>query len=563
MNFLKLNLISILFLHSLNLLAEAKNDDPEDTRVKYESQIHDRFNGVLKKILPEKTFSLVVNVQLSVEKIDVLIAKKIKKQESQDDKTTKSRPGFETPLTIPESRDADSLSEEDFAVENEIKLESVEFFLVLDKTLPESLQTLAKNAITSKMAKNFETKASLRTEVSDLLAYDPILTGSYWSNFLQKNLLQLLYLLIGFILILALFFFKLNRRKNALKPEESSTPKEFSPPKNQEKEVTIEETLENLRRSILIAYKKDNASLRSFIKGLNEKNIKIIAKSMSESIFYDQITRYSDIVVSSDLENETFEKNSIEKLTQNLNDYVALHNVSLNTPFGFLNRLDTEVIYDKLKDSKEELALVISFLSDGQVKKLLSVMGIGKKAEILSILTKEDFFDGKAQMINELEAKLRTTYDEEKVKVGYDKNSQKNSLDLMLNNDKEVALTLEVAKSDHKINLSDNYSVFTITFEKAIAAENIKEVKKVLNELDNNILIACLSDMGKEKEKEFLNLLPLTRQKIIESIRKNLKLTDEVRADAKQAFLKLYRSISQETISKTKKEKTEINEKKE
>jgi hypothetical protein len=197
------------------------------------------------------------------------------------------------------------------------------------------------------------------------------------------------------------------------------------------------------------------------------------------------------------------------------------------------------------------------------VKQLLSIMGIGKKAEILSILTKEDFFDGKAQMINELEVKLRSLYDEEKSKVGYDKNSQKNSLDLMLNNDKEVALTLEVAKSDHKINLGESYSVFTITFEKAIEAENIKEVKKVLTELDNNIVIACLSALGNEKEKEFLNLLPLTRQKIIASIRKNLKITDEVRTDAKQAFLKIYRSIAQETISKTKNEKREASEKKE
>ncbi len=563
MNLLKLTLISILLLHSLNLLPENKNNDLEDTRVKYENQIHERFDGVLKKILPEKTFSLVVNVQLSVEKVDVLISKKIKKQESQDETISKSRPGFESALTVPNTPEKDNSSEEDFAVQNEIKLESVEFFLVLDKTLPESLQILAKNALTSKMEKNFDTKASLRTEISDLLAYDPILTGSYWSNFLQKNLLQLLYLLIGFILILVLFFFKLNRRKHASKSEEPSTPREFSPPQNAEKEVTIEETLETLRRSILIAYKKDNDSLRSFIKGLNEKNIKIIAKSMLDSIFYDQITKYSDIVISSDLENESFEKNTIEKLTQNLNDYVALHNVSLSTPFGFLNRLDAEIIYDKLKDSKEELALVISFLSDSQVKQLLSIMGIGKKAEILSILTKEDFFDGKAQMINELEVKLRSLYDEEKSKVGYDKNSQKNSLDLMLNNDKEVALTLEVAKSDHKINLGESYSVFTITFEKAIEAENIKEVKKVLTELDNNIVIACLSALGNEKEKEFLNLLPLTRQKIIASIRKNLKITDEVRTDAKQAFLKIYRSIAQETISKTKNEKREASEKKE
>ena len=563
MNLLKLTLISILLLHSLNLLPETKNNDPEDTRVKYENKIHERFNSVLKKILPEKTFSLVVNVQLSVEKVDVLIAKKIKKQESQDETITKSRPGFESDLAVPNIPEKDSLSEEDFAVQNEIKLESVELFLVLDKTLPESLQILAKNALTSKMEKNFATKASLRTEISDLLAYDPILTGSYWSNFLQKNLLQLLYLLIGVILILALFFFKLNRRKQASKSEESATPREFSPAKNAEKEVTIEETLENLRRSILIAYKKDNASLRTFIKGLNEKNIKIIAKSMLDSIFYDQITRYSDIAISSDLENESFEKNTIEKLTQNLNDYVALHNVSLSTPFGFLNRLDAEVIYDKLKDSKEELALVISFLSDIQMKQLLSIMGIGKKAEILSILTKEDFFDGKAQMINELEVKLRTLYDEEKSKVGYDKNSQKNSLELMLNNDKEIALTLEVAKSDHKINLGEGYSVFSITFEKAIEAENIKEVKKVLTELDNNIVIACLSGLGKEKEKDFLNLLPLTRQKIIASIRKNLKITDEVRTDAKQAFLKLYREIAQETIFKTKNDKREVTEKKE
>ena len=557
-----------LILFAIVLLYGTKkgNDffDPEEARFRYEKLINERFKSTLSQIIPERFFNLSSHVEIKIENKDEATSRKIKKQEKNKKPVAKKRPGFDFIEDKIATSENENFSEEDYKTHKNIELKSVDFTLFLDNSLSEDIRKIVSDTLKRKMEKNFKKKASLEIKTLDLEKFHREKERAELFDFFRSNLLHFVYLLAFIIaLILILIFFRRSKNINNtsenrnINDEEGETDSEEKETDSQKEELKV--TLHTLKRLTLSCYEKQTTTLKSFVKALGEEELNILAKSLEGSLFNDEVLRFSDKVFAPDEEFE--DKITVEKVKlaiQNLKDYIALHDIATNEPFGFLDKMNADSIFESLKDDEKQLSLVLSVLNEKKSEELLDKLEVDKKAKILSLLSEEKDEKKQAEDLKLVESKLRKMFEEkEKEEFSYNKELQQKSLDLLLNQDKEVDLTIQKAKESHKVELDEKYDVYTMTFEELVQKEeHQKSLQEILQNLENEDILALLSLVEDEqKKKDLLTSLPKTRKNILSSLQNTYKVTEGIQAEAKKNFMKKYRNAAKSSPQTKKEEK--------
>lgn len=540
---------NILFFTILLFLTQLSfgdlTSDSEETRSKYEKLITNRFTEDLEKILPKDSFSLNTNVHIVSER------PKAKKEKKKKIASPTKRPGFDYDPKSTASKAEKELPEEEFLFPNEdARLKSLELTLFLEKSLDEESKSLAVNLIKRKMKRNFGSKANLQIENFNVIEHSKKRKNETLIDLAKNSFLHFIYLfflLLG--LILFIFFYK---GKGKDKSEQNiSLQREDSTSKNRQDQLekpTKEKLLHSLKQAILQCYEKETQYLKNFVSEMSHENLKILSRAMDDSIFSGEILRFSSSITIDDLNEDSFSEHDIQMLIQNLKDYIALHRISLKEPFGFIENIRTDFIYKILKDNEKELALVFSVLSEKKSKELLSLLETNKKAKIISLLSKETFFEDNKSSFSELESKLRKEYERlENESFSYGKNAQDISLYKVLSQDEDVDVTIRKAKESHDLKLEKRYDVFSLTFDEIVNSNDLTALKDILKEFENKQIISFFSYLKKEKKEEVLNSFPPTRKNILTSLENTTELTESEKKDIKQIFMKNYRKKIENT----------------
>ena len=556
----------ILFAIVLFYGTKKGNDffDPEEARFRYEKLINERFKSTLSQIVPERFFNLSTHVEIKIENKDEATSRKIKKQEKNKKPVAKKRPGFDFVEDNIATSENEEFSEEDYKINKKIELKSVGFTLFLDNSLSEDIRKIVSDTLERKMEKNFKKIASLEIKTLDLDKFHKEKERAELFHFFRSNLLHFVYLLALIIaLVLILIFFRKSKNINNtsenrnINDEENETDGEEEETESKKEELKV--TLKTLKRLTLSCYDKQTATLKSFVKVLGEEELNILAKSLEGSLFNDEVLRFSDKVFAPDEEFE--DKITVEKVKlaiQNLKDYIALHNIAKSEPFGFLDKMDADSIFEALKDDEKQLALVLSVLNEKKSEELLDKLEVDKKAKILSLLSEEKDEKKEAEDLKMVESKLRKMFEEkEKEEFSYNKELQEKSLDLLLNQDKEVDLTIQKAKESHKVKLDEKYDLYTMTFEELVQKEeHQKALQEIIQNLENEETLALLSLVEDEqKKKDLLASLPKTRKNILSSLQNTYEVTESIQAEAKKNFMKKYRETTKNSPQTKKEEK--------
>ena len=122
-----------------------------------------------------------------------------------------------------------------------------------------------------------------------------------------------------------------------------------------------------------------------------------------------------------------------------------MNKIPLKEPFGFIDRMDSELLVSSVK-SDTDLALLFGFLSDHKIQDILEELDVKKKAKLLALLDKSDFASGKKQALLTLDTNLRKEFEESnKAEIFYSKKIQEYSLDKILSFDSSVDQVIRLA----------------------------------------------------------------------------------------------------------------------
>jgi hypothetical protein len=347
-------------------------------------------------------------------------------------------------------------------------------------------------------------------------------------------------------------------RKKSL--ELSDKTKEKEDDEKEEVPVTEEETKEiseeekalklskntlfkTLRQDVLAFYESDSNALKGFVKALSKDEVGVLAKALQTSLFSHDILRSSQDHSAEEMKETSITEIMIQNLIENLQDYKKLNKIPLKEPFGFIDRMDSELLASSVK-SDTDLALLFGFLSDHKIQDILEELDVKKKAKILALLDQSDFSSGKKQLLLSLDANLRKEFEESnKAEIFYSKKIQEYSLDKILSFDSSVDQVIRLATEEHGMESSPKYHVYTVTFEEILSEHDLLSVKKVIKELDDNReVISLLSYFDETRREKILSAFNATRRNILSSLAHTLEVSDEDKERVKHTFMKIYRS---------------------
>jgi hypothetical protein len=541
----KIYFLAVFFL-ATSLFA-SDNHDSEEMRARYEANITERFNESLRQILLPNSFRLNTSVSIFEKEIETLSPEK--------------RPGFDREKKVDLSKQ-EVKDDKDFLLQKNPRLKSVQLTLILDSNLREELVPLANQLIRTKMEKNFGNKASLVIKTFDFSKLEAEKDQIFWKDLFKAHVVNFLYLLCGLlVLLIVLFFLKSLVRETRKKSLElSDKTKEKEDDEKEEVPVTEEETKEiseeekalklskntlfkTLRQDVLAFYESDSNALKGFVKALSKDEVGVLAKALQTSLFSHDILRSSQDHSAEEMKETSITEIMIQNLIENLQDYKKLNKIPLKEPFGFIDRMDSELLASSVK-SDTDLALLFGFLSDHKIQDILEELDVKKKAKILALLDQSDFSSGKKQLLLSLDANLRKEFEESnKAEIFYSKKIQEYSLDKILSFDSSVDQVIRLATEEHGMESSPKYHVYTVTFEEILSEHDLLSVKKVIKELDDNReVISLLSYFDETRREKILSAFNATRRNILSSLAHTLEVSDEDKERVKHTFMKIYRS---------------------
>ena len=535
-----------LFFLGASLVA-SDNHDSEEMRARYEANITERFNESLRQILLPNSFRLNTSVSIFEKEIETLSPEK--------------RPGFEREKKVDLSKQ-EVKDDKDFLLQKNPRLKSVQITLILDKNLQEELVPLVNQLIRTKMEKNFGNKANLVVKTFDFSKLETEKDQIFWKGLFKNHVVNFIYLLCGFlILLIVLFFLKSlvrETRKKSLELNDKTEEKEDD--KKEEAPLTEEESRESseeekalklskstlfktLRQDVLAFYESDSNALKGFVKALSKDEVGVLAKALQTSLFSHDILRSSQDHSAEEVKETSITESMIQNLIENLQDYKKLNKIPLKEPFGFIDRMDSELLVSSVK-SDTDLALLFGFLSDHKIQDILEELDVKKKAKLLALLDKSDFASGKKQALLTLDTNLRKEFEESnKAEIFYSKKIQEYSLDKILSFDSSVDQVIRLATEEHGMQSSPKYNLYTITFEEILSEHDLLSVKKVIKELEGNKeVIILLSYFDETRREKILSAFNATRRNILSSLAHTLEVSDEDKERVKQTFMKIYRS---------------------
>jgi len=546
----KIYFLALFFLGAY--LFASDNHDSEEMRARYEANVTERFNESLKQILLPNSFRLNTSVSIFEKDIETLAPEK--------------RPGFDREKKVDLSQQKAVGGEKDFLLQKNPRLKSVQITLILDQNLSKELIPLVTQLVRTKMENNFGSKASLVVKSFDFSKLEEEKDKIFWMDLFKSHVVSLVYLLCGLLVLLIVLFFlkslvretrkkslELTDKTEGKEKEEDDDEKEQAPLIEEESKENLEEEkalklskntlFKTLRGNVLGFYESDSNALKGFVKALSKEEVGVLAKALQTSLFSHDILRSSQDHSAEEVKETSITETMIENLIENLEDYKRLNKIPLKEPFGFIDRMDSELLASSVK-SDTDFALLFGFLSDHKIQDVLAELDVHKKAKILALLDKSDFASGKKQALLSLDTSLRKEFEESnKAEVFYSKKIQEHSLDKILSFDSSVDQVIRLATEEHGMESSPKYNVYTITFEEILSEQDLLSVKKVIKELDDNKeVISLLSYFDETRREKILSAFNVTRRNILSSLAHTLEVSDEDKERIKHTFMKIYRS---------------------
>lgn len=531
--------------------------DTEMLRSSYEKQVTSSIRSVLDTILPSYLYSVSTHINLSLETVTIPAKRSVKesKKGSANKKPAKILPGFDM-KPIVDAGESTSLTLEDFEYNYKVNIQRVEVVMIFDQSLNAKAKDTAIFLAENRLRVNYGDRGTVTTTEGDFSALRRERELNQWLGLAKENVAILLALLVLALLLIVILFILRSRHSSRVgprekRPDEGSEKKFlkfFSKPgkKDGEKPAPPPKTalwreLRKLFNAIFLVHVDNPSFTKRFVAGLSEHEKSIVKVAITQSSFADQLLPDLDLQDEEfEIDPNSIEKDDVESLYFQFDDFVKGQRLIFAKPFGYVEMLDLNAIKDAVGDNPEDIALAMKFVDEDRSSELLESYEPKTKAKILTILQDPNFHKKSLTSALSLDAKLRRSFEAMRGQYDFGSDFPDEAMDLVMNQDPDIADTLREFKSISDTELPDRYIGYDVSFEE-LKEQHRDMLVEILKSADNEIVAYALEGMKEDSDRELIKGFTKMRLEIMENLLRHYEPDEDRTNDAQLDLLTSFR----------------------